>query len=153
MSFVNEVVPESEVQSCGLDDLKREFDEWAWRNGRPAGYWHAWTIDRERGIYFYPVKIIEETGASGRPEPTSKILCILDYQGKRIKLLLDRTHLPSSFSESPFRVSWKLLEMDMSRAPEIPQDLILSVLKEVLAIYGYRGAYKQVPNTVVNVDF
>lgn len=153
MAFVNEIVSEKDAQNFGLDELKREFDQWAWRDGRPEGFVHAWTIDNEHGIWLVLVKSIEEVGPSGRPEPTTKSVFILDWNGLRIRFLMDRVSCSSSFSDTPFHVVWNLIEMDAPTALGLPRDAVLSALKEALIAYGYRGAHRQVPNTLVEFKF
>jgi hypothetical protein len=153
MAFENEIPSEEDIREYGLDDLKKEFDEWGWRDGRPAAFFHSWTIDRERDLYFLPVKTIEESRDAGIPEPTTRRICILNWKGQRIQLLLDRVGCSKSFSETPFRVAWNLLEIDLSSVPEVPKEEIIRALREALVVYGYRGAYRQVPNTVVEFWF
>jgi hypothetical protein len=156
MAFVNEKVAEDDIRKYGLDELKRKFFPFDrdWENGRPSGFWHAWTIDRERDIYFMPVKMITETGPSGLSEPTNKTIAILNFQGRRVRLMIERTYCPHSYTEIPFRIAWNLMELDTSTVPEIPRDTVISVLKEALTAYGYEGAKGQRPaNTVVEFSF
>lgn len=153
MAFVNEFVSEEDIKKYSLDDLKKEYDPWNWRDGRPPAFRHAWTIDRERDIYFMPVKMIEETGPSGRSEPTTRDICILNLGGRGIRLTINRVGSSTSFSDSPFHVEWNLLEIDTSSVPDIPKDTIVQVLKEALTAHGYRGVFRQVPNTIVEFKF
>ena len=155
MSFVNEIVSEKDIQKYKLDELKKEFNPYTWMNGRPRGFWHVWTIDRERNIYFMLVKMVEEVGPSGRPEPTSKSIFILNIQGVNVRVLLDRIRCPKSFSDTPFIIGWSLLEISTSAGLDLSRTgAVIQILKEALTIYGYRGAYsKQAPNTTVEFDF
>jgi hypothetical protein len=153
MAFENEIPSEEDIREYGLDELKKEFDEWGWRDGRPAAFFHSWTIDRERDLYFLPVKTIEESRDAGIPEPTTRRICILNWKGQRIQLLLDRVGCSKSFSDSPFRIVWDLLGLDLSSAPALKSEEVDRVLKEALTAYGYRGAHKQVPNTIVEFKF
>lgn len=154
MAFTNEIVSEEEIQLYGLDELKKAFDPWEWRNGRPVGYVHNWTVDRERRIYFMFVKMIEENGASGRPEPTSKFACVLNFDGERIDVLVDRVYCPSSYSENPFRMVWNLLEIGELHKLGMSRHDVIAVLKAALISYGYRGASgRQVANCVVEFGF
>jgi hypothetical protein len=101
-----------------------------------------------------PVKMITETGPSGLSESTNKTIAILNFQGRRVHLMIERTYCSPSFSDVPFRVAWNLLELDTSTAPEIPEATVVSVLKEALTAYGYEGAkgYKS-PIAVVEFSF
>ena len=155
MAFINEIVLEEDIQKYGLDELKKKFSPYTWMDGRPKEFWHAWTIDRERNIYFMPVKMVEEVGPSGRPEPTSKAIFILNIQGVNIRVFLDRIRCPNSFSDTPFVISWSLLEIDDSEELHLfSTGDVVQILKEALTAYGYRGAYSnQAPNSKVEFDF
>ncbi|WP_037585994.1 hypothetical protein [Stenoxybacter acetivorans] len=156
MAFVNEIVSEEDIQKYGLDELMRGFfpSDREWKNGRPSGFWHAWTIDRDKDIYFIMAKTIMETGMSGRPEPTNKRVAVLNFQRRRVPLIIERTHCPHSFSDNPFLLAWDLLEIDISNVPEMSKESVIAVLKEALTIYEYDGAYsKKIPNAVVKFSF
>lgn len=153
MAYINELVSEEDIQRFGLDEIKRKHDPWSWRDGRPEGFIHAWTIDRERNLFFMPVKIVEEVGPSGRPEPTSKQICILSYNDALITFVLERTKCSKSFSDNPFQVAWKLLKLDMPAGIDLAKDTILLKIKAALEVYGYRGAHRHIPNTVTEFYF
>jgi len=154
MAFVNEIVSEEDIKKYGLDELMKEFCSWAWREGRPATFVHAWTIDRSRDIYLVFVKSIEEVGQSGRPQPTTKKVCVLSWQGKRVQFTIDRAKGSSSMlDEVPFRIVWELVQLDVSQLPDVPRGEIVNAVKEALAVFGHRGSHRQVPNTVVDFTF
>lgn len=154
MAFVNEIVSEENIKKYDLDALMREFSSFAWREGRPSTFVHAWTIDRERDIYFIPVQTVEEVGQSGRPQPTQRKICILDWQGKRVRLMIDRAAGSSvKHADSPFRIVWELLQLDTSHIPDVAHNEVIDVLKAALTAYGNFGAHRQVPNTVVEFKF
>jgi hypothetical protein len=154
MAFVNEIVSEEDVQKNGLDQLLTEFNQFSWQDGRPLGFIHAWTVDRERNIFYLPVQTVEVVGPSGRPEPTTKKVGILNWQGKSIRLIINRTPESSSrFKESPFKIIWELVEIDLTQVADVPVTKVLQVLKEALITYGHRGAHHQVNNTIVEFTF
>jgi hypothetical protein len=154
MPFMNEIVSEEDINKYALDELMREFRPFAWHEGRPSTFVHAWTIDRDRDIYFIPVKTVEEVGPSGRPEPTRRKVCILNWQGKRVRALINLAAESSvRFSEPLFRIVWELLELDTSQLPNVPRSEIIQVLKEALTVFGHHGAHRQIPSTVVEFKF
>jgi hypothetical protein len=154
MAFVNEIVSEEDIRKYRLDELMHHFRSFAWRSGRPSTFTHTWTIDRERDVYFIPVKTIEEIGPSGRPEPTRRRVCILNWQGTRVELTIDRAAGSSSnHSDSPFRIVWELISIDQSQLSDVSREEVLRVLKEALVAYGDYGLHGQVPDTVIEFKF
>lgn len=155
MPFVNELVSEEDNMKYGLDELLAEFNAFKWKQGRPPGFSPAWTIDRERDMYFVPVKSIEETGPSGRPEPTAMTSWILNWRGRRALFTIERVWAASSrdFRDSPFRVVWDLKSCDTSGMSDVSREQVIGWLKEALTAYGHFGAKGQVPNTVVSFMF
>ena len=154
MPFANEVVSEEDIKRHGLDELMKQYNEWNWRNGRPSIFTHSWTIDRERGVFVLPVKTWHEVGPSGRSEPTSRTTWLIDTGGRRVAAVLDQVPGTwSSFSDSPFHIAWNLIDVDTTHAPEVSRSQVVQLLKEALAVYGYGGVRRQVPNTVVTFKF
>jgi hypothetical protein len=155
MAFVNEIVSEEDIRKYGLDELLAEFNPFKWKRGRPPGFVPAWTIDRERGIYFGLVKSIEESGPSGRPEPTGRTSWILNCQGRRAQFTVERVWEAGSreLTDSPFRVVWDLKWADTSGMPNVSQEQAIGWVKEALTVYDHAGAKGQVPNTVVSFMF
>jgi hypothetical protein len=154
MAFVNELVSEDDIRKYALDEVKAKFNSWSWREGRPVGFRHNWTIDRERNVYLMQAKTVEKAGSSGLAEPTARSIWILNWEGIPIRIELEK--LPASsfeFSDSPFRVVWALIDMDTSPVRNVSRLEILQVLKDALMTYGYRGAQRQLPNTVVEFSF
>ena len=156
MAFVNEIISEEDIQKYGLDEVMRAGNpsSLGWYKGRPEGYWHAWTIDRERDIYFMPVKMVTEIGGSGRPEGTNRTIVHLNFQGRCVPVIIKRTYCSPSFKDNPYRIAWDLVSLDTSNVPEIPKATVISVLKEALKTYGFDGAkYPLSPDTNVVVEF
>ena len=154
MGFVNEFISEDDVKVHELDELMKKHNEWSWRNGRPSLYTHSWTIDRERSVSVMPIKTWHEVGRSGRSEPTTKTTWLVEAYRRRVLAVLDQ--VPGtwhSLSDSPFRISWSLISIDTTEAPDIRVEQVIPLLKEALAVYGYGGARRQVPNTVVTFNF
>ncbi|WP_459873702.1 hypothetical protein [Endothiovibrio diazotrophicus] len=151
MVFVNEIVSEEEVKIENLDALHKKYNPMGWRKGRPVGFSHSWTIDRDLGSYFIVLCSIREIGQTGNPQPTGKKLCVLKWRGTLIRIVIELDPGSSSeFKETPFMNIWNLLEID---APDASRSEVVSILKEALKVYGYRGAFRQIRNTVVEFNF
>lgn len=150
MAFVNELVSEEDIRNYRLDELLAGFHEFTWRNGRPSGFIHAWTIDRDISSFLIRVKGIHQDGPSGRPEPTTQEVFVYVANGVRVLITLDHSGGSSSFSEVPFVVVRRLVDIDIPA--NVPQEAIINTLKDALTTYGYGGALRQVPNTIVKLQ-
>jgi hypothetical protein len=154
VAFVNEIVSEEDIKKYGLDELKKHYNSFSWRDGRPATFTHTWTIDRERGIFALPLFTWTQVGQSGRSQPTSKESWLIEVQGKRVIAVVDRAHGSSVLlSDSPYQIIWDLIDVDMADAPGLRQQDVLQMLKEALIAYGHMGIYLQANNTVVSFNF
>jgi hypothetical protein len=153
MGFVSEVASDEDITRYGLNQLIKRFNP---HDGpRTPGFGPAWTIDRERGMYLMTVKSIQEPGPSGLPEPTPKAIWALNCDGKQAFFTLERDWKTGSRSrgESPFRVVWSLINIDMSEMKDVPSQQAVVWLKEALVAYGNAGPLRPVPSTVVSFDF
>ena len=154
MAFVNEFVSEEDIAKHGLDELKKKYNEWSWRQGRPSTFTHSWVIDRERDAFVMQLFAWAETGQSGRSQPTTKETYLVHVHGREVLAVVDQVPGTwTSFSDSPFRITWNLIDIDMSAAPEVDRDQVVQLLKDALTAHGYGGARRQVPNTVVTFNF
>ncbi len=151
MAFVNEFVSEEDIAKHGLDELKKEYDRWGWRHGRPAVFRHSWTVDRERGIFALPVlSWLDPQGEY----VTRKQTWVIDSNGRRAIAVVDRTRDSSSeLSDSPYRINWTLIHLDLSSADDMSREQALNVLKEALTVYGHFGVYLQPERAIVTFDF
>lgn len=153
MEFRNELISEQDIAAYGLDDRMRSFYPWGWRAGRPVGFVYHWVVDHKRKIFLLPLGNVEEVGPSGRPEPTRKSRWLMQFEGHWITVTLEKAATSStSFSESPFRMTWKLSDIDKGSFPNQRMTEVLAALREALEVYGYRGAVRQVPRTVVHFE-
>lgn len=148
MAFVNEYVSEEDIKKYKLEE------DWIRRNphyrpeGRPASCPLKWTIDRDRNIYFMVV------GGGGSEANDLGMPCILNWQGKEISVTLKLAKGSSdNLNNAPFMRVWDLIKIGASRLEGISDKEILQTLKEALTIYGYSGAHRQVPNTIVKFNF
>jgi hypothetical protein len=154
MAFVNEFISEEDLQKHKLEELWKSYDAWSWRNGRPDFFNPEWVIDRERNAFLVRVLNWMEVGRSGRSEPTPKCTWILDIGGHRIEVVL--FEVPGtwySFTESPFRVEWNLVDILTPHENVASREEVLQMLRDALMVFGYDGARRQIPNTIVTCNF
>jgi hypothetical protein len=156
MAFINERISEQEIAAYRMDELQQQFrpDSRGWRDGRPGGFIHIWTIDRENDVFLVPVHIIHDVGPSGRLEPTSRSVWVLCVHGRRARVVLERTADSSvKFEQTPYRICWRLIELDRLEIADVPLERLVELLKDALTVYGEFGALLQVPSTHVEFDF
>lgn len=143
MTFVNEYVSDDDIKKYGLNELWLKYSPEY--KGFPSSFRHEWTIDRDRNAYF---KVM---GGGGREENYKK--CVLNINGTHLTVRI-RVSVGSSlhFSDQPFKINWELIDIDREK-PRADHDETIKVLKDALLAYGYAGARRQVPNTIVEFQF
>jgi hypothetical protein len=153
MPFVNEFVSEEDIAKHGLDELKKKYNRWNWRTGRPSTFRHSWTVDRERGIFVLPLFSWQNPHVD-HAAPTRKQSWVIDWNGRRAIAVIDRTRDSSSeLTDSPYRINWILIDLDLSSAGDLSRDQALDVLKEALTEYRDSGVYLQPEQSVVTFNF
>ena len=154
MSFVNERVSDEDIKKHGLDELVKKYNQGSWADGRPSVFTHAWTIDRDRGVFAILIRTWDAVGASGRAEPTHKTTWLLDVQGERAEVVVDRAPgSSSSLADKPYRIIWNLVHLDMSSGRSLKEKAVLDLLKEALTAYGLMGVRLQADSTHVTCNF
>lgn len=153
MAFVNEFVSEEEIAKYGLDALMKKHNQRGWKWGRPPGFKHHWTIDRERSAFLLTLRKGSRVGPSGNPEPTSQRFMLLNFAGTDYLFEMDRGEGTSeSVNDIPVRVVWRITAYPESFgvASIEEQSRVESLFKEAVIAYGNFGAWRQIPNTVVS---
>lgn len=147
MAFVNEYVSGEDVQKYNLDEVWLHRNPVYRREGKlPPGFRHKWTVDRERNFYF----MVTGGGGYDRGNITE---CVLYLDGVLLNVELAKPGEGSkSFSEQPYRIVWELNKM-LPKLPDSTSQEAVRVLKDALRAYGYAGARRQIPNTIVEFKF
>jgi hypothetical protein len=145
VTFVNEYVSDDDVKKYRLTELwlryHPEYDSY------PSSFRHMWTIDREQDAYFMVM------GGGGREENYS--LCDLLANGARstVRVRLAVGSSPNLL-DRPFKRIWELIDIrNMNGEKYRADDETIKILKDALSVYGYFGAFEQVPNTIVEFRF
>ena len=146
MAFVNEYVSEEDIKKFDLDDLWHRWHR-VWDGKFPPGHRHTWTVDRERGAYFKPMRV-------GREEHSNRYEGVLFWNGIEWQVDIDLADNSSaSFNDVPFKRVWDLVRIQHPEGKSVPRDEIILILKEALIAFGYQGISRQIPNTVVTFNF
>jgi hypothetical protein len=147
MAFVNEYISEEDIKKNQLDAqyLKRHPEYKA----IPPGFKPQWTINRKENIILQLTArahqaYVDESWTEFELNWAGKIfLCRLKPgAGESIK-----------FSEVPFIIVWDLISIKPDHLHQMAREQVIEVLKEALTVFGYDGARKQIPNTIVKFGF
>ena len=146
MAFVNEYASDEDIEKYDLNGIWDKYHPL--RKGRYyLGNRPDWTIDRDQNVFLMAIE-------QGRQEHGNRTTFLLWWDGAHIVANLDLIKGSSgNFDEVPFRIVWALVSMKEPEGFTGRREETVSVLKEALTIYGYWGAQKQIPNTVVEFDF
>ncbi|MCB1925930.1 MAG: hypothetical protein KDJ27_19700 [Gammaproteobacteria bacterium] len=146
MAFVNDYASEEEI---GLFGLKEMWDKYfpEFRGEYWVGRKPDITINREINAYLMPIGNGGESGRGWR-------YFLLWLDGVEVEVVLKKAPGSStSFSDSPFKVVWGLVRINISGNEDVLRSAVMAALKSALAAYGYRGVHRQVENTLVEFSF
>ena len=153
MTFINEYVSEEDIEKYRLEEAKLSYRPEYSEEGLPSSYKYNWTIDRERNIYLMLARI-------GKEEFSNRFTWVLNINGQEFKVETDLNSARSmNINEKPFRVIWDWVEESsvdkaLSKKVYLPTDEThRNILKAALAVYGRRGAIKQIEGTIVTFNF
>ena len=143
MPYENEYVPDDEVQKYGLHDIWNRYHPF---NPVPhAGFQHTWTVDRDCDSFLIRVKI-------GREEEARMNTFIFRFGGVLYEVKL-QYHSSGETDESPYFINWRLLELNPKPGDEQMRSDVFTSLAQALKTFGYWGIVRQIPNTVVELDW
>lgn len=147
MTFINEYMSEEDIQKNKLDEkyLKKHPEY----NEMPSDFNPQWTINKDENITLQLIgranpAYVDEYWTEFELNIDGKIfLCRLRYGvGGSI-----------SFREAPYIIVWDLVSISPNNLHEIQREYFFKVLKEAVTVFGYDGARKQIPNTIVKFNF
>jgi len=155
MNFINEYVPQEDIDRFNLDALWNRFNP----DSDPLPidtFKHYWTIDKKEDCWFMHLTLVKEEEESDTfPIYTNEYVFMLHYKNIDIEVHLKKIREESSvhYSESPFHIVWELESLSPSTINDIKSEEIEEVLKEALNTYGDNGIKWQVENTIVHCKF
>ncbi|GAB1267147.1 hypothetical protein NBRC116493_04000 [Aurantivibrio infirmus] len=114
-----------------------------------------WVIDRERDIFLlFVTYVTDSSGQSGLAEPTGEVLWVLSIKGHEFEVRLKKGPLSSKLTtDSPYLIVWQLISLKPKGSQDIANRDVILLLKEALQLFGEYGAFRQIPNTVVEFEF
>ncbi len=135
MAFITEYISKEDIEKYDLlkpcNEICEKYHqgelEWAILNSRD------WCIDRERGIWLFPVRSIT-IGDPRDMEFSGEVIWLLHYRGKDIEIDLRNIHneyTSKKDTDNPFILIYEL-ESIRSDIGDIPKQEIVDILKEIL---------------------
>ncbi len=142
MAFVNEWIPQEDIDKYGIIELKDCYLKKDFSGYRKWMKLH-WCVDRERDIWFSYMNSPHLNDP--REGWTGEDFFILHYQGQNIEIVMHRVSKESSvkFTDNPFRVVWKLIRINSEDVKNFVYEEVVSILKEALNTYGWMGIQDQ----------
>lgn len=144
MAFVNEYVPEEDIKKYNLMEIWDSFRVPSHRGELLPGFRFTWTIDRERNIFFMPVKW-------GTEEDPTRRTCVLWCDGSQVIITID--HCIDKPHEVGKKSVWELVSICKPTNFTVSDGEIIKILKEALTTYGADGIWRSVPNYIVEFKF
>lgn len=146
MDFVNEYASEGDIEKF---DLYGIFDKYKpFHKYKKAKLPISWTINSERDVFLLLIR-------EGREELCNRVHFLLWYQGEHVLFDVDTVGNlnPDGIKSDPFKIRWEMVATHFQNDSKLSKEEVTYALRSALEIYGYMGAYKQLPNTIVECDF
>ncbi|MGH1471536.1 MAG: hypothetical protein ACRBCS_10105 [Cellvibrionaceae bacterium] len=146
MSFVNEYISKEDIEKYGIEKAYIRYHPFLIEDGVPSYHKFDWTVDRASDTYLVQMK-------TGREEWANRVTWIFGYKDKEFTIELDKKKGSLSFNESPYLIVWDLVDIKPSDLSESEREIVISLLKDALTVYGYFGVRRQIENTQVKFNF
>jgi hypothetical protein len=137
MAFINEFIPEEDVEKYGIEEVNKKYIVGGTNSGQ-------WTIDRERNIYLRCV-------ARGREEFRNESTWTLYWKGELISIELHLLDAGGSRGKSGW-AHWKVHGIYIPPHLEGRRNDILADLKNALTAYKGGGVYARTMDYSVTLD-
>ncbi|MGD8913895.1 MAG: hypothetical protein PVI97_05450 [Candidatus Thiodiazotropha sp.] len=147
MAFINEYATDEDIKKYDLNGIWDQYHP-ARKGKYYLGQRPSFTIDRQRNFFF---KILR----SGRFDESNRKTALLWVNGRHIVIELDYIDVLNSkgLKSDPYRIRWELAGYHPQPGGQESKKQIMAILNEALNVYGYSGARKQLPNTVVELIY
>lgn len=147
MGFINEYASDNDIEKY---DLKSVWDKYhpTSKGQYYLGHKPMLTIDREKNIFLLPI----EQGREEHGNRTTMLLWI-DENHVLAEIDLVRGLNPDGIESNPYRIVWELADVHPQKGFHLPRKTIIEILKNALSVFGFDGANRQLPNTLVEFRF
>jgi hypothetical protein len=146
MGFVNEYVPEADIEKYGLRGIWDKYYP-LYKGEFFLGNKPHWTIDRSKNTFLMSIGI-------GRGEHGNRRKFLLWLNGTHVVIEVDLLKGSSgNLDASPFILIWGLARMKLPETLGEKEEEMIQTFKKALTTFGYWGITDQRPNTTVEFKF
>jgi hypothetical protein len=147
MPFANEHASEDDVKKFGLRKIWNGFHIPFQQIGLDENFHFPWIVDHERSTFLMRVHV-------GREELSNRFTFVLAIEGTLLTAILDRaTGSTANIREETGKSVWDLVRLDIPSGIDVDRDKALTLLKEALMTYGYRGVDRVLRHYAVEFSF
>lgn len=143
MAFVNELIPQEDIEKYGLVALCAEYskDDSKYVGVQDPTWKFDWAIDREKEIWL--IRMASAVNPDFKfPSPTQETIFILHYRGSNIEVRLLNEQISMSNQEIPYKTGWQYLSMNPCNTGKVTEEELKAIVKEAIQTYkelGIRG--------------
>lgn len=136
MAFVNELIPQEDIEKYGLVALCAEYskDDSKYTAVTNPKDEIDWTIDREREIWLIDMASAVNPNFKF-PSSTQETIFILHHQGNKVEVRLWWEPV-SKPKETPIKISWKYLGM---KSKNLDEKQLKIIVREAIQTYKQFG--------------
>jgi hypothetical protein len=146
VAFVNEYASDEDIEKFRLNEFwdrhhPHETDKRFW--GRRPGI----TVDRDRGVLLL-------VAGEGPVSSGTQYKFLLSIGGEEVFVYLNLVEGSSlKLTDRPFNVVWDFVTIDKFEDCRLDDREIVEEVKKAVSAFGYNGARKQIPETIVKFNF
>jgi hypothetical protein len=146
VAYVNEYASDEDIEKYKLNEVWDRYHPHK-KDRRFWGRKPELTIDRDRDVFLM-------VHSSGAVAAGTQYRFLLSIKGKEAFVYLNLVEGSSpKFSDRPFYRIWDFVKTRISEYCDIEESEIIQEAKKAVSAFGYNGARKQIPETVVKFNF
>ena len=146
MAYVNEYASDEDIERYKLNEV---WDR-CFPHKKGSRFWGRkpeLTIDHDRAVFLMVV-------SRGKVSGGTQFKFLLSIGGEEVFVYLNLVEGSSpKFSDRPFYRVWDFVKTRISEYCDIEESEIIQEAKKAVSAFGYNGARKQIPETVVKFNF
>ena len=146
MAFVNEYASDEDIEKYKLNEVWDRYHP----HGKDDRFWGRkpeLTIDHDRDVFL-------TVESSGKVTGGTQYKFLLSIRGEEVFVYLNLVKGSSpKLTDRPFYRFWDFVTIDKPAKCSLEDSEIIQEVKSAVSAFGYNGARKQIPDTVVKFNF